>query len=130
VTTARDVIVSALRLIHVLGAGDPVAAHDEEIGLERLNDMLASWATKGVDIGHYPLTINQTFPLEERHVRGAKALLAAELAPDFGKSVTDAVALAARDGWLAIQAEYVLPDDATFDAGIVRTPARKWIATG
>lgn len=126
-TTARDIVTSALRQIQVLGARDPVDSDDMTIGLERLNDMLASWAGRGVDTGHYPLDEGQTFPLEERHVRGVKALLAREIAPDFGVGVPEHVAEAAFDGWIALQAEYIVPPDASFDNGLVRVPSRRLV---
>ena len=45
--TARDIIKSALRKIHVLGTGSTLSNEDAADGLESLNDMLSIWSIEG-----------------------------------------------------------------------------------
>lgn len=46
-TTARDLIKSALRKIHVLGVGSSLSAEEAADGLEALNSMLSSFSAEG-----------------------------------------------------------------------------------
>lgn len=46
-TTARDIIKSALRKIAVLGAGASLSANEADDALNALNSMLASWSAEG-----------------------------------------------------------------------------------
>tara|TARA_R110002020_G_scaffold91693_2_gene222621 strand:+ start:3272 stop:3976 length:705 start_codon:yes stop_codon:yes gene_type:complete len=46
-TTARDIIKSALRKIQVLGKGASLDSDEAQDGLEALNDMLAIWSAEG-----------------------------------------------------------------------------------
>lgn len=46
-TTARDIITSALRKIHVLGIGAPLNAEEGEQALDTLNNMLSTLSVEG-----------------------------------------------------------------------------------
>jgi hypothetical protein len=43
-TTVRDIVTGSLRLIGVVQKSEPIAADEAQDGLERLNEMIASWA--------------------------------------------------------------------------------------
>lgn len=62
----------------------------------------------------------------DRHIQAVVALLAVELAGDFGLGVTPAVAKAANDGWDSILADYLKSVASTFDPAITRLPSRRW----
>lgn len=60
------------------------------------------------------------------HEANVIALLALRLCDEFGKPPTDMLARDARDAWNAIQADYIRVDQATFDAGLIRLPSRRF----
>ena len=51
------------------------------------------------------------------------AMLCIRLASEFGVSPDPVTVRDAKDGWRRIQAQYVRPDNAQFDSGIMRTPS-------
>jgi len=59
-TTARDIISSALKKIHVLGVGTSLSAEDGADGLSTLNGMVSSWSAEGNLI---PNLTTETFAL-------------------------------------------------------------------
>jgi len=59
-TTARDIINSALRKIHVLGRGSSVSAGESDDALKALNRMVATWSVEGNMV--YTQTF-ETYPL-------------------------------------------------------------------
>ena len=49
-TTARDIVTSALRKIHVAGIGAPLASEEAAQAFDTLNDMMASLSAEGASI--------------------------------------------------------------------------------
>lgn len=62
-TTARDIVTSALKRIRVVGisTGEDAPGELAVYALGELNDMMHSWATLGVDVKHSDLGISDTF---------------------------------------------------------------------
>jgi hypothetical protein len=61
-------------------------------------------------------------PFQPRFEEGVIALLALRLAPLIGEDNIPAIVLQmARDGWLALQANFAAPRAATFDPGLIWT---------
>lgn len=53
-------------------------------------------------------------------------LLAMEISQEFGREPSALVVKGATDGWRQIQAAYIKPQTATWDAALTRTYARPW----
>lgn len=128
--TTREVITGALRNLKVLDALASAPAEDAALCLEKLNDMMFAWATKGVDVNHYELGLDSPFTLDDKHVRGAKALLAMEVAPDFGKDPSASVIQAADAGWRALLDEYNEPTEVGVDEALLLIPTTRFWSGG
>lgn len=67
-TTAADIIKSALRKIGVADPGETLASEDMNTGIEALNDMLAMWSAESMNIyattqENFPLTGAQSYTI-------------------------------------------------------------------
>ena len=128
--TAREIITGALRHLMVVDSHQSPNSNDLDAGLQALNDMMFGWAALGVDVNHYALELSSPFPLDDKHVRGAKALLAVDLAPTFGlQGVTPHVQQMAEDGWQGISAEYLSPEDVAIDDALLSIPSNRIFGT-
>lgn len=125
--TTSDIIDGALRNLKVLDALNSASAEDAALALEKLNDMMHAWALKGVDINHYDLQLTSPFSLDDKHVRGVKALLAVELAADMGKDPSPAVLSVADAGWRGLLDEYLMPDEVGVDDALRRIPITRYL---
>lgn len=118
--TARDVVAAALRLLNEYAPGEPIEAADEADALEALNDMLHAWTVK-LQYTHAALTANDALTLDDRHIKGVKAMLAVEIAPQYGKSASEKVHRDADMGWRAVLADPTIGldvNDVVFDNAI------------
>lgn len=126
-TTAAEIVVGALRAIAVIDVGEAASAEDMADGLTALNDMIASWAMKGIHTGAPILAVNDPFPFEDGHVAGVKAMLAEYIADDYGKALPPNVAKRAIRGWQAIYADYTAIEPLRIDCGLTVLPSqRRW----
>jgi hypothetical protein len=126
--TARDVVDGALKLLRRTGASGTASNEDAADCLTILNDLMASWASKGVDVNHYELELETPFSLDDKHVRGVKALLAVEVAAAFGVAeVPPYVARQAADGWVALCGDFFTVPEATFDTALVQAPSNRYV---
>lgn len=53
-------------------------------------------------------------------------LLAVQMSSDYGKEPGAVVVTSARDGWIALQAEFIRVDDALIDAALRHVPSRRY----
>ncbi len=126
-TTARDIVKGALKSIGVTAGDEEPSAEDMADGLTSLNDMIASWAMKGIHTGAPILAENDPFPFEDGHVAGVKAMLAEYVADDYGKTVPPNIAKRAVRGWQAIYADYTAIEPLRIDCGLTVLPSqRRW----
>ncbi len=124
--TVRDVVQGAYVRLGLLPLGQNLDPDRAAQGLEALNDMLASWAAHGLDIGFTsPLGLSEDFPLDARHVQGVKALLAVQLASNSGIEALPPVQNEAKRGWSAILAQYIPPPKAEQDRGLTCMPSQR-----
>lgn len=125
--TVEDIVNRALKRAGVLDAIETASADDAQYALDSLNEMMAGWQAKGVDVNHNTLTLVSTFPLDDMHQAGVIALLAAELADDYGQPVSQRLSEAATAGWRALEADYCLPEPMRVDGSLAFTPSqRRW----
>jgi hypothetical protein len=78
--TNAQLINAALRMLGVLDANESASAEDGVVGLEELNDMMASLTADGIDFG-FPTQDNlqDEFPLDDTTLSLVKPILAVRL---------------------------------------------------
>jgi len=97
--TALDVITKALVLSGVRVAESPLEPSEAEDGLDALNDMLNEWNLDDIDIGFESVDDVQDELFVNAGTLGAiKSNLAIYIASEYGRIVSDALALRARIG--------------------------------
>lgn len=121
----NDIVAGALKRLRVINprsTPDGVAGSD---GLMALNEMMHSWKGNGVDTDHDTLEAADDFPLDDEHIQGVAALLAARIASDYGLDIDAGIARDAEQGWSALQAEFVeSAPAAVFDTALTRIGSR------
>ena len=122
--TAREVIKSALRKILSLADTEDPSASDMADGLEALNDYMESLAVDSVTIAHRTLALDDRVNLDDAHIRGLKAQMAVEMAPEFGATVDPQTAFIAREGIKALRADTKVKRATSLDSALLRN--RSW----
>lgn len=123
--TARDVVVTALRLLGAVASGEEPTADEARDGLVALNHMLHAWKARGVDIGHADLALTDAVSLADEQLEGAAHLLALRLAPEYQRDLSPALVQAAAAAWAAIQMAYAAPTQSRFESGMARSGSRR-----
>lgn len=123
--TIQDIVTGALRKI-VLHGNETPSADDSSFALDELNDMMKAFNGQQVFINWETMTLTGTFPLEEKHEAGVKAMLAVRISPAFGGDalITRELAKQADDGYSMIWGDYHRPDDLAVDEGLTSMPGR------
>jgi hypothetical protein len=94
------VVTDALRNIGVLGVTDTPDAEQGADGVRKLNELMASLAADGVDLGYAQSSSTaDTIVLPLEHVSTVKALLSLRMAPIYGAEIPLAVASSADAGY-------------------------------
>jgi hypothetical protein len=167
-TTARDIIAGAYRLLGLLPLGSDLDPDRAAAGLAMYNDMLNAWACDGIfpggpnppiqdtdgalfgdgftdgdtggNAGGYPpygpsdtqvppmpeplcYGLNDAFPLLAQFVEGAKAILAADLAPAAGIEPQPSLQKRTQRAYAALLAYYVIAPSAGQDIGLTWMPS-------
>lgn len=128
-TTVQDIVRGALMLLGVLDVGEAIPAQEANDGLTILNDMIQSWASRGVHTGVGELVLTDESPFEDLHTKGVKNLLAVELAGPYGKSIPDKVASDAVMAWQMILADFKPIDLLIMDDGLRNMPSERRIVS-
>ena len=124
-TTVQEIVRGALTLIGVLDVGGAIPAEDAATGLTVFNDMVASWPAHGVHTGASTSTLTGESPLEERHTKGLKSLLAVELAAQYGRTIPSKVEHDAQEGWQLIEADFKMIESLAMDAAYLVMPSQR-----
>lgn len=83
-STNRDIVTAALRMLGVVGATQSPSADDAAIGLSEMNDLFAELESDGIDLGYPPQdSLSDQFPLDRNAEAATKALLAMRLVTYF-----------------------------------------------
>lgn len=122
-STAAQVVRSALRRLNVVARGEEVSPEDAADGLEILNNMISAWETEGV-------RVRTDVPLPSRHKQGIIAMLAVRLAPTFNKPVSAELASEANEGWTGLLAEYFHVPRSRFDGALLSMPSQRHVDEG
>lgn len=124
-TTVQEIVRGALLLIGMIDAGESLSAEDGADGLITFNDMVASWEAKGVFTGASASTLTGDSPLEEKHTKALKNLLAVELAGPYGRAVPDFVGRDAQQGWQLIEADFKMIEKLSMDPALLVMPSQR-----
>ena len=121
--TVRRVIENALEDIAVTSASQPATADEISTGRRHFNYLITSreigdWATVG------DLTLDQDFPLPEELRLYFTAMLAASLAPAFGKAIPVAIADLATRGRNLIIGNLMRRGSLKIDDGLLNMPTQ------
>jgi hypothetical protein len=122
---ARDLITRSMRRINVLARGEVATAEEAEDGLVTLNELLHSWETDGIHIGHTDLALDSEIELPDSHIRGLRLLLAMELASEFEKVIDNVTIAQADRAKRQLIAEYMVVPDAKFDRSLLDFQANR-----
>ena len=119
--TVLDIITRAYRKLGIAAADEAITADMAQLGLDTLNDLMASWQLYGIPRAHSTISeVAQEFPMAQRFNNGVIRQLAAELSPDFEVGPVES------DTFLrALQAEYMQIDEVTLDRGLTRMPSQR-----
>lgn len=115
----RELATASLRLLGVLQSGEqPTPAEMDDAKLA-LNNMLDAWANQGIDLEFLEFTtLDDVIPYPEDHMAAFRYNLAVELAPEYGVTVSDALAGRAQAYYRALRSQYVDPDILTIDSAL------------
>ena len=99
-TTTATLVARSLRLIQVIDAVQPVKPQDMSTAIQALNALMARWEANGLAMGWQPVdSPSDELPLPVEAERTVAYCLGAEMAPEFGVQVMEAVARGATDGY-------------------------------
>lgn len=124
VTSTLDIIQAAMRRANLLQKGETAPAEDAEEALLTLNMMMHGWKSRGADIGHSNLALNDAFSMGAEFHEGAVYLLASRLATEVGVAQPTADGFDVAEWWDAIQAAYTTISDVTLDRALTEPPSR------
>lgn len=80
--TGQDIVSDVLEL--VVGIGGTTDASEQDLGLRKMTDMLASWRSQGADLGVVlPVTSSTVFYISDAFAEGVKANLYLRVMPKF-----------------------------------------------
>jgi hypothetical protein len=124
--TVNDLVTRALQLAGVVGMTRAPSAAEMNDGIDTLNEMLASWAIDGMDLGLSTLIQTDDVLVDDSYMRGIRYSLAVELAGEHGLlSELPASVIATADTEMGkIRAALVDIDYLRADNSLLRLP--KW----
>ena len=125
--TARDIVNSAIYDLGIVEPGGSVPAADASTGLDKLNSMMSGLEAEGINLLWSDLTLNSTFPLENKHRQGVEAMLAVRLSaiPAYSVSVNPEVKMMAIRGKQLLAADYKISDKQRSPDGLLNFPSQR-----
>ena len=103
VVKAKEIVVDALQEIVVQADEDTIPQSEAKAAIRALNDMMAMWSAKGVNLGFTEVTdMASVITVAPGAILGIKAALAIFLAPQYSVQPTSALIQKANSGWDAI----------------------------
>ena len=109
--TVTEVVTGALQLLEIRTAESPIEANEAEDGLTALNDMMNEWNVDGINVGYESLdNVEDRLHVKLGAVGAIKANLAVYIAPEYGKSVSAALALRAKTSKRSLRGAIKLND--------------------
>ncbi len=104
-TTVTQIVTGALMLLEIRVAESQVTPAEAEDGLASLNDMMNEWNVDGINVGYETLqNIEDILHVDLGSIGAIKANLAVYIAPEYGKAVSQALAMRAKVGKRSLRA--------------------------
>lgn len=102
--TNLELITTAFRKVGMLDENESPSAEQGQVGLRLLNQLLAAWAEDGLAFpSWFPQTaLSDTLPLPDWAERAVTAALSIEIASEYDRPVTDALAVVASNSYDAL----------------------------
>lgn len=120
--TVLDIVNRAFRKIGIKSEDEALTADQITHGVSTLNDMMAAWPKRGIDIPTgEEMAASDTFPMEAWANEPTIHCLAARLAPDYGVAAPDA-----SEHERTLRNWFVLRDEVAFPKALTRTFAKRW----
>lgn len=118
--TMQDVATRAYRIIGVVADDEPMTAEQGANAVEAFNAMVAGWASDGKHTMAVTVEMGDEFPLPANLLNAATRLLAAELAPQYGRQVPDT-----RRDWRHVSTTYIVVPDLSLPRTLTRLPSQE-----
>jgi hypothetical protein len=100
---ALDLITGSLRDIGVIGESETPTAEQGQTGVTKLNELMASLAEDGIDLGWAPVSLTtDTVVLPAGHISALKAMLSVSQASVYGADPSPMVAGRANNGYIRL----------------------------
>lgn len=121
-TTVLDIVNRAFRKLGIKAEDENLTPDQIANGLDVLNDMMAAWPKRGIDIPTgFPLVSSDDFPMDAWANEPTIYCLAARLAPDYGVAGVDAT-----DHEKTLRNYFILRDGMEFPKALINTYSRRW----
>lgn len=99
-TSYSDVVRDALQLLNIITEIDSPSAEQGQHGLRVLNDMMAHWLERGLDVEYVPSEdLTAEIDVERSALRAIKYGLAVELGQHYRGTLTPDIAVTADQAW-------------------------------
>ena len=135
--TIADLATRVMERLHVREEGEPISAANQASVVTAFNDWLDGLFADGLTpyadetlttpvalVEGTTYTAASTFPLLDRHFQGVSAILAVDMAPEFGASVEPSTAKLEMQAWQRIRAAFFTAPKSTLDRQLFRFPNR------
>jgi len=122
--TINDICTGALQKLGVIAGNETPAENDAAYCRDELNDMMLAMPAHEIYLNWTALQLADTFPLEDKHIGGVKAMLAVRVSPGFGgDSLLSSVTVRqANEGYVALFGDYHRPVELMVDEGLSDLP--------
>ena len=124
-TTARDVIKSALRRLEILAYDEEPDGKMADNALTALNDMMFGWEVRGVDVEHTALAINDNIALDKKWHHALGYLLAEHIGSEWGTGLKPADQTEAMRCWNNLAAAYLVVTNVTIPRSLTVLPSQE-----
>ncbi|OOY15071.1 hypothetical protein [Thioclava sp. DLFJ4-1] len=123
--TVRDIYTRSLRKIGVLAIDETPDANMADAALDGFNDAMSSLAARGVGYYHANLTHDSTFPMVDECHNFVVNIVAAEIAPMFGRTGPDT-----RKDFMYLRGAFLTIKEADLPETILEMPSQiRWGST-
>lgn len=122
----RDIITNALKMLGVIGGGAVLSAEDAADALSVMNGIGHGFAAQSIHTGWSDQSLDDPFPLEDKHSHSFTCILAEACAPLFGAAVPPVVAASAFRGRQSIGADYLVIERVSLDGVSVMPSQRRF----
>lgn len=108
--TNLDLITAAFRRLGMLDENESPSAEQGSIGLRCLNQVLAEWNQRGIGFPswHTQTALSDALPIPDWAERAVSGALCIELAAEYDRPVSDALATVATNSFDALQRKRLL----------------------